>query len=73
MDEAGSADQMAWVELAQVVRIQLLKYACTIPAMNPGEIKDFVETCRLAHWLEEKSRTFDRDVELWEQRCSYGE
>ena len=61
MDQ-GSADQIAWVEIAQAIRGQLLGMAELMPAMKPDEVKTFVETAQAAQYLDRNAMTFDRDV-----------
>lgn len=66
-----TADQIAWVEIAQAVRVQLCKYAENIPAMNPDEVKTYVETVRTALLNEQNAASFDKDLELMLARNSY--
>jgi hypothetical protein len=70
MIDNDTADQMAWVELAQAVRAQLLQQAKLIPAMRPEEINTFVDTCREALCLHADAETFDREVELKNSRIT---
>ena len=61
-----SADQDAWLELARAVRVRLAGQVDLIPAMQPCEVQQFVETCRAALNLEIEAATRDKriDVEL---------
>jgi len=59
-----SADQDDWLEIAQAIRAQLRKYTDNIPGMNPGEVKDFVESVNYAYWLEVHASSFDKEVDL---------
>ncbi len=68
-----TADQDAWVELAQAIRAQLRKTAEMMPAMTPEEVKTFIEAAREALWLEQNAAAFDKDVELKLQRLPYSD
>lgn len=62
-DPECSAEQTAWTEIAEAIRIQLLKMAADMPAMDPDELKTFIDACDNAQWFEHKSRTFDKRLQ----------
>lgn len=66
-----TADQDAWVEIAQAIRGQILKYAEDITLMEPEELKDFVAAVRDALFLELNAQTFDQDLELLRGRITH--
>lgn len=68
-----SAEQQAWVELAQAVRSQLAKAVALFPAMKPDEQKAFVETCKEAVWFQQAAETHDREVELKNNRVAFSD
>ncbi len=70
-DETTSADQDAWVEIAQAVREQIRRRIPDMGAMKPDEISAFVEAARCAQWFEEACHVFDRELELRRQRVTY--
>jgi hypothetical protein len=60
---ATSADQDQWVEIARALRAELAKKVLFIHAMNPGEIKELVETLDKTISLEINAETFDECLE----------
>ena len=72
-DRLTTADQDAWVELAQAVRAQLMKRVELMPAMSPDEVKTFVESVQKALCLELNAATFDKDIELMQARPTWGD
>lgn len=68
--ELASADQDAWVEIAQAVREQLRRRIADMPAMNPGELQSFANAYRDAQFFEEWAHAFDHEVELRKRRIS---
>lgn len=73
----GSADRDQWLEIAQAIRAELAKKVQLIPAMNPDEVKTFVDTVREAYQLEINASLFDEALSehrTWlERRAAYGD
>lgn len=58
-----SADQTAWVELAQAVRAQLMKSVQDMPRMDAAELAAFMDACRNALFFEQNASSFDRGLQ----------
>jgi hypothetical protein len=67
---ATTADQDAWVAIAEQVRTRLAESIPLIPTMKVEEQKQFVETLRDAYWLHQCAVQFDKKVELELARVS---
>jgi hypothetical protein len=71
-DPDASAEQIAWTEIADAVRAQVLKMIPYMPAMKPEEAVAFVNMIQAAHYVELNARSFDKAVErekaktIWE-------
>lgn len=63
-DALTSADQDAWVALAESVRARLAEMVPLLPAMKPDEVKTFIEAVDLAHCLHTRAVLWDKTVEL---------
>ena len=69
-DPDTTADQDQWMDLARAVRAGLMKQAALLSAMTPEEIKAFIEACRDALFLEVNASSFDKRVELEQNRVT---
>jgi hypothetical protein len=69
-DRVTSADQDAWVSLAEQVRAKLAESVPLVPAMKPDEAKTFVEALQAAYWLHMNTTLFDKKAELELARVS---
>ncbi len=72
-DPESSAEQDAWIELAETLREQLRKAIQWMPAMNPPEIASIISAAHEAMFFEQQARCFDGDVERMSKRAIYGD
>lgn len=62
--DIASADQDAWVSLAQGLREGLRKCIAEMGALNPEEVKNLIEASQAAFWLHHNAATWDKRIEL---------
>ncbi len=63
MDSNQTAVQKGWIQLAAAIRMQLANACEEMGAMNPEDLKNFVETAQSAYWLEVNAFIFDNKVD----------
>lgn len=69
-DKLTSADQDAWVALAETVRVKLAELTQFIPIMKPDEVKQFMDSLSDAFWFHRRALTWDKWLELENARVT---
>lgn len=71
---ATNADQEAkWIALADSIRAEVEKLVPLMPAMKPEEVKTLIDAAQAALWLDNRARSFEKNIDLELARVCYGD